>query len=312
MADLIRPDYLCERDRIAVIAPAFRADAGLLDNSLSVLKRWGLVPELGRSVRCFTSATADGVSEYSGSDRERADDLVWALGSDEFKAVLCVRGGYGSLHLLDLLPDGIFGRNPKWLIGFSDITTLHAASVSEGVMSIHGNMCVNIGRTGGLDDSSLALRDMLFGRAPGYDIQSRPFSVPGVAEGILVGGNLITLSALLGTKTDFLRHRDAILFVEEVGESFHAIDRLVNVLLRSSGFENVRGLVFGEFTDCMRDLPYDSVEEMIYPYVKDLGIPVCFGFPAGHGTRNVPFIEGAHVLFEVYADSRVELKYKNI
>ena len=185
------------------------------------------------------------------------------------------------------------------MVGYSDITILHAMSIRSGVMSVHGDMCSAIAATRGECWPETMLREVLAGKPVSYDIPPHPLNVYGSTEGVMVGGNLATMVSLSGTEYDFLRGRDLILFIEDVGESMHSIDRMFNMLMLQKGFANVRAIVFGEFTGCRRDLPYESVEHMLSEYTSRLGIPVCYGFPSGHGEVNLPFVEGRQVRLEV-------------
>lgn len=282
----LRPEYLSKGDRIAIVAPSYSHPEGTVERACRFIRECGYIPVPGPN----SGKTGSGIPDYAGSAEERAAELREVLESPEYGAILCTRGGYGAIHLLNLLPAESFRRNPKWLIGFSDITTLHSASLAAGVMSIHGKMCKNIG-----DDEF----DILEGRLPRYEIPHNEFNVEGRTQGTLMGGNMISMAALTGGRYDFLLHEGIILFVEEVGEGFHAIDRLMNMLLNNVNFRNVKGLVFGEFTDCPADLPFSCVEQMLDRYTKNLGIPVCYGFPSGHGEINLPFIEGAEVSLKV-------------
>lgn len=293
------PGFLKTGDKVSVVAPAFCMSEKTLLSACELLESWGLVPQYSDLVLESCKKFSSGIERYAGSDRERASDLASAFLSDS-KAIICTRGGYGALHLSGLLDKGLFSSHPKWLLGFSDITTLHAMSLSEGVCSLHGPMCA------GLNDE---VRDVLFGKLPENNTFRNDYYVPGKVKGILAGGNMITLAALLGTSWDILDHDDVILFIEEVGESFHAIDRLMRVIVSSPKFCNVRGIVFGEFSDCIRDLEFVAAEEMLYEFVKTLGIPVAFGFPAGHGAVNRPFVEGAEVSLSVGSDGNSEIIY---
>ena len=293
------PGFLNKGDTVSIVAPAFCMSEKTLLSACKLLEGWGLVPEYSDLVLESCKNFSSDIERYAGSDRERASDLTSAYLSDS-KAILCMRGGYGALRLSGLLDKGLFSSHPKWLLGFSDITTLHAMSLSEGVCSLHGPMCA------GLNDE---VRDILFGKLPKCETFNSGHYVQGMVNGTLAGGNMITLAALLGTRWDILDHDEVILFIEEVGESFHAIDRLIRVIVSSPKFCNVRGIVFGEFTDCIRDLEFDSAEEMLYEFVKSLGIPVAFGFPAGHGAVNRPFVEGAEVSLSVGSDGNSEISY---
>lgn len=300
--DPIRPDSLKPGDKVAIVSPSYWMPDTTLQRALNVLRSWGLEPVLGPNVGKMDDgpSPSDSASHYAGTLGERVSDLKWALESDDVKAVICTRGGYGAVHMLGQLPASTFRKNPKWLVGCSDITTFHAASVAAGVQSIHGPMCSAFARGEEPDSSCLVLRDLLMGKPCDYMVEPHPGNVHGSAEGLLVGGNFITFEALFGTEWDFLNAGDdLILFIEEVGETMHAIDRLFNVLVHQKGFSNVRGIVFGDFTECPTDLPYADMEDLLSRYVADLGIPVCFGFQGGHGKVNLPLVEGSRVKLEV-------------
>ena len=300
MQRLVRPAFLEKGDRIAIISPSYRMDPSSLEAALDTVRDWGYEPVAAPYLNA-------GKGTYAGDADVRASDLIWALKERKSKAIICSRGGYGAIHLLGRVPLDLFRTNPKWLVGYSDITTLHAMSVASGVESVHGMMLSSVEEDTG-SVSSDALLSLLSGFVPSYRLPAYKFNVTGSVKGRMVGGNFITMNALLGTEYDFLGcGQDVILFVEEVEESMHAIDRLFNVLMLRKNYNRVKGIVFGQFTDCAADLPYDSVEQMLSGYLSASGIPVAFGFPAGHGHPNLPFIEGAAVELTVDASgSRIE------
>ena len=202
--------------------------------------------------------------------------------------------------MVDLIDLKLVTDNPKWLIGFSDITTLHAMETKAGVMSIHGTMSSFIGKTRGKDDNSTLLRDLLKGTVPTYKVPKHKFNQKGKAEGILVGGNMATFVPLVGASDiDVFSGDGIILFMEEVGESLHNIDRMFNALELHGVMENVKGIILGEFVDSGTDLNYETTEEMLSKYLKKYNIPVLCGFPAGHDDVNVPIIMGAKVKMDV-------------
>ena len=299
-AGLIRPESIRPGDKVAIVSPSYWMPDSTLQRALDVIRGWGFEPVLGPNVGRMDGAPCDTVAHYAGTLDERVSDLRWALESDDVKAIVCTRGGYGAVHMLGKLPPSVFLKHPKWLVGCSDITTLHAASVAAGVQSIHGPMCSAFARGEEPDSSCLVLRDVLMGKECDYSVEPHAGNVQGSAQGILVGGNFITFEALFGTEWDFLESGDElILFIEEVGENMHAIDRLFNVLIHQRGFRNVKGIVFGDFTECATDLPFMDIEDMLSQYVRNLGIPVCFGFPGGHGKVNMPLVEGSFVRLDV-------------
>lgn len=238
--------------------------------------------------------------KYAGTAQERADDFIEALKDTSIKAILSNRGGYGTIQLVDLIDLKLVTDNPKWLIGFSDITTLHAMETKAGVMSIHGTMSSFIVKTRGKDDNSTLLRDLLKGTVPTYKVPKHKFNQKGKAEGILVGGNMATFVPLVGASDiDVFSSDGIILFMEEVGESLHNIDRMFNALELHGVMENVKGVILGEFEDSGTDLNYETTEEMLSKYLKKYNIPVLCGFPAGHGDVNVPIVMGAKVKMDV-------------
>lgn len=291
----IRPPFLRKGDKVAVISPSY-APSSEKDTTVAaacrLMTQWGLTPVLGAHVYHPDSLQQDlGIKGLPLS--ERLTDLRWALRDTSIKAIIPSRGGYGAIQLVDSLDLADFRAHPKWLTGYSDITNLHLASLAAGVMSIHGNMCIDFWKRGADNPGNRTLCQLLFGTLPSYSLPPDSRNVCGKAKGLLVGGNMITLEALMGTAWDFPRDESVILFLEEIDETMHAVDRLMNMLLKQGRLANVSGIVFGGFTSCKSDLKFSSIEAMLRPYVQDLGIPVCFGFPAGHVEISLPLIEGA-------------------
>lgn len=299
------PDFLKKGDKVALLSPSSYVPLEEVEDAARVLKKWGLEPVIGASV-----GRKAGLND-AGTLQERLDDLHRALADPEVKAILCNRGGYSTIHMLSRLDPAELSAHPKWLIGFSDITTLHGMEVSAGVMSIHGTMSRFIGKSKGKDISSTALRDLLFGTVPRYELPAHPCNIPGKASGTLVGGNLCTLYPLQGTAVDFTDHPEGfILFLEEVEESYHNLDRILNKLILGGMMEHCKGVILGYFTDCPADRDFESVEQMFRPYFEPYGIPLLCGFPAGHDSPNLPLIMGAPVTMEVTetgADVRFDL-----
>ena len=299
---VIQPPFLERGDRVAIVAPSYRLDDSLLTRACEELRSAGLVPVLGEHVSDAWPQGPDSTFFYAGTPSQRASDLGMALRDTSIKAIICARGGYGAIRTLQLMNLSDFRSHPKWIVGYSDVTALHLASLKAGVMSLHGNMGGEIGRVGLGEKGNAAMLEVLMGKMPRYCFPSSEFNVQGRAEGILLGGNMITLVSLLGTAYDSLGDRDCILFLEEVEESMHAIDRLLCMLQMQGKLSNVKGLVFGEFSDCSAELPFGSVEQMLSDYTMNLGIPVCYGFPGGHGELNMPLVEGAATVLDVTMD----------
>ena len=292
---MIQPPFLQKGDKIALISPSYHTPMENVDTAAMILREWGFEPVVGPNVG------KEYRGKYAGTPQERLSDLEWALRDPGIKAILCNRGGYGTIHLTTLLPQSLIAANPKWIIGFSDITTLHGIAARAGVMSIHATMCSLMAKSQGLGPTNTLLRDILLGTVPVYEAPAHPQSIPGHAAGTLAGGNLCTFTPLLGTDADATLGHDIILFIEEVEEDMSHIDRLINTLLLGGVFDRCAGVILGEFTDCKANLDYSSVEEMVCSYLKDRSIPVLCGFPAGHGDVNLPLLMGAPVTLDVTA-----------
>ena len=294
LAECTAPAFLKKGDKVALLSPSYSTPDSNIQNTAAVLKEWGFEPVIGKNVGKLDAG------KYAGTAQERADDFTAALKDTSIKAILSNRGGYGTIQLVDLIDLKLVTDNPKWLIGFSDITTLHAMETKAGVMSIHGTMSSFIGKTRGKDDNSTLLRDLLKGTVPTYKVPKHKFNQKGKAEGILVGGNMATFVPLVGASDiDVFSGDGIILFMEEVGESLHNIDRMFNALELHGVMENVKGVVLGEFVDSGTDLNYETTEEMLSKYLKKYNIPVLCGFPAGHDDVNVPIVMGAKVKMDV-------------
>jgi len=299
-ASCIRPAFLKQGDSVEVIATSYQPTDSSIARSCRVLKSWGLVPVVSESIKTNPIPDVkDTVRYYSGNAIQRAACLKQALEDDSIKAIVCARGGYGAIQMLNLIPEETFTSHPKWIVGYSDVTTIHCAAFEYGIMSIHGEMCNSFGTQKGPDEAAIKLRELLFGDVPVYEIPSHPCNSYGHAEGVFVGGNMITMAALAGTRFDPTSKEGIILFIEEIDESMHAIDRLFNMLLLQNKIPNLKGIVFGDFYECDRDLPFATVEEMLHQYTLKFGIPVCYGFPAGHGKVNMPLVEGSKVILDV-------------
>ncbi|MBR5033966.1 MAG: LD-carboxypeptidase [Bacteroidales bacterium] len=290
------PAYLQKGDKIAIIAPAYTTPFENVLGAAEVIRSWGYEPIIGSKVQKLYAG------KYAGTDKERASDLRWALENPEIKAIICTRGGYGTIRLIDLFQPEEFAANPKWLVGYSDITTLIEMENCAGVAAIHGTMGNTIAK-GGEDATCQTLKSLLEGSIPEYLLPSHPQNRLGKATGILVGGNICTFAANLDTWADATARDGIILFIEEVEESMHHIDRLFNMLLMRGLLQRCRGIIFGEFTDCGSEFDFGSMEAMLNTYLEGYDIPVLCGFPAGHDKVNMPMVMGVPVSIDVRSDS---------
>ena len=290
-----RPPYLKAGDKIALISPSYFTPMENVEKTADVLRSWGFEPVIGPNV----GKVVDG--RYAGTIAERVSDLRWALNDPEIKAIICNRGGYGTIQLIDQLSLKELAANPKWLVGFSDISTLHGLLTRAGVMSIHGTMSSFLAK-GGEDMTSTLMRDLLLGRVPRYELPAHEQNITGRAHGVLVGGNICTFVPNLNTQADATAGRDLILFIEEVEESMHNIDRQFNILRMNGVLSRCKGIILGEFTECGSEFTYGSVEAMLRSYLKEYNIPLLCGFPGGHGDINLPLVMDAPITIDVRND----------
>lgn len=281
---LLRPGDGC-----SVIAPAAQlrgADAGLLDEAVALLESWGL--------RVAVRAERSHHFYLAGPDEARAAHLAAALADPDSRAIFCTRGGYGSPRLL-AGPDPGLAPEPKLLVGYSDITALHlaAARLWPRVRPVHGpNLATRelLGSGPARERNRLSLYRALFDPAYAVD-EAVEFLMPGRAEGPLVGGCLSLVASMLGTPFA-LRTRDAVLFLEDVGEAPYRIDRMLTQLRLAGVFDGVRGVVFGTMHGC--EDAYNDVRDVIRDVLGGFAFPVAFGLPSGHGPVNLALPLGAH------------------
>lgn len=294
-ATTIYPPSLKPGDKIAILAPAGPVDSALVDSAADVIRQAGYEPVI--------YPTAYGKFGYfSAPHRQRLADLRDALTDTSIHAILCARGGYGAAILLDSLARLPLADNPKWLIGFSDISALHALLASRGIASIHASMAKQLAK--GLNDSiNAALLAILAGDMPSYTFPTDSLSRPGRAEGPMLGGNLAVIQALIDTPYDIIQP-GSILFIEDVAEPIYKVQRIMYQLRMAGVFDKINGLVVGQFTDYKPDSAYTRMEDMIVDAVADYpGLPVAFNAPVGHVDENVPFVESARAVLEICPDS---------
>lgn len=292
-----RPESLKPGDKVALISPSYFSKMENVEKAAEVLRSLGYEPVIGPNV----GKIVDG--QYAGTVAERAHDLRWALQDPSIKAIICNRGGYGSIQLIDQFLPYEFRNSPKWLVGYSDITTIHGLLNRAGVMSIHGTMGSSLGN-GAADATSSLMLEMLSGTIPEYSMPAHPQNITGKATGILVGGNICTFVPNLRTNADATAGKDLILFIEEVEESMHNIDRQMRILQMSGVLDRCKGVILGEFTACGKEFVDEcgqtmSVEAMIHKILEPYNIPVLCGFPAGHGSVNLPLVLGSPVTIDV-------------
>ena len=268
------PERLNKGDKLALISTARKITFHELNPSIEIIKSWGLKVVLGKNL--FNQE-----NQFSGTIQQRKDDLQEALDNEEIKAILCVRGGYGTIQIIDKIDFSNFQNQPKWIMGYSDITVLHSHLNVLGVASIHSTMPINF--TSNTKYSLLSLKNILFKFNNRIQYKSGKYNRHGFVEGELVGGNLSIIYSLLSSVSD-LETKNKILIIEDVDEYFYHIDRMMLALKRAGKFKNIKALIVGGFTE-IRDNEISfgkKVQQIILDHIKGYRIPVCFDFPFGH------------------------------
>jgi len=278
-------------DLIALVAPAKAIEKSYIDYATALLESRGYRVQLG--AHCL------GAHHYfSGTDVERASDLQQALDNPEVRAIICARGGYGCVRILDHLQWAGFMRDPKWLVGFSDVTVLHQHIGKMDLPSIHATMPLNFQEN--TSEAIDSLFDALEGRQLHYEIAAHSNNKSGVATGKLVGGNLSILYSLLGTD-DCIDYTDCILFIEDLAEQLYHIDRMFYAFAKAGILDKIKGLIVGGMTD-LKDtaVPFgQDIYTLILSHFTYRNIPIAFDFPAGHINDNRALIIGAEATIEV-------------
>jgi muramoyltetrapeptide carboxypeptidase len=280
----IQPPYLKKGDKIAITCPAKKLPNPMTD-AISLLQSWGLEVVLGETVDAS-------YHQFAGDDDLRAKDLQRFIDDDSVKAIIAARGGYGTIRMIDKVDFSHFAKKPKWVVGFSDITVLHAHLFNNfNAQSIHGQMPVNIPDASA--KSLETLRKALFGEELHYHFDSHHLNRSGKGQGVLIGGNLSLLLAVNNSVSD-MDYAGKILFIEDVGEYLYAIDRMMRTLKRAGKLKNLAGLIVGGFTEVKdNDIPFgQTVAEIVMAVVSEYDYPVCFDFPAGHIPDNCSLILG--------------------
>lgn len=299
---MITPPYLKKGDKVAITCPAKKLPHGITD-AVNLLQSWGLEVVLGETV--FAS-----YHQFAGDDKLRTNDFQKFIDDDSIKAVFAARGGYGTIRIIDNIDFSPLIKNPKWIIGFSDITVLHChIQANFQISTIHGQMPITI--PDGTKPSIESLRKALFGQRFGYNLSTCSHNIPGEATGILAGGNLTLMVMMAGSVSD-IDYTGKILFLEDVGEYLYSIDRMLWNLKRSGKLAAIKGLIIGGFTDLKdNDIPFgNTIEEIIAKHVEEYNYPVCFDFPAGHINDNHSLMLGKNVNLKV-SIHEVTLSYLN-
>ena len=297
------PAYLKKGDKIAILCPASYINKDVdLSPAYDILRSWGLQPVIYDSVSAQHH-------QFAGTDELRAADLQHAIDDPEIKAIIAGRGGYGCVRILDKVNFNNFKKSPKWLVGFSDITALHAHIYSSyQIPTIHGQMVKSF--LDASEESLLTLKNALFGNSIDLTYEQSIYNNrSGECKGILVGGNLSILHSVIASPSDF-DYDGKILFIEDVSESHYNIDRMLWTLKRAGKLNNLKGLIVGGFTELNDSNPPfgQRFEDIIMDKVNEYDYPVAFHYPAGHIDDNRALVFGKKVQLSI-ANNQVTLTY---
>ncbi|MDE7407439.1 MAG: LD-carboxypeptidase [Muribaculaceae bacterium] len=297
----VTPPPLTTGDTVAIVSPASVVDPTLVTGAAEALCKRGFNVLIGKHA-LGESGT------YSGSRAERAADMNDALTNGDVRAILCSRGGYGAVQILDDVALQVDASNPKWLVGFSDISALHALWHHRGIASVHGSMARHLAMYAPDDAPNAALMHIL-GTSVGYDMtwDTDNRNRYGYCRGQLVGGNVAVLADLLATPYNLLQP-GAILFIEDVSEPVYKVERIMWQLRLADILPRLGGLIVGQFTDCRANANHATMEDMIAEMTSPYSYPVAFGCPIGHFDGNMPLLESVEVTLAVETD-RTQLRY---
>ena len=301
MKEIIFPQSLKKGDKIALISPAGAVEESQLEKGIKLIETNGYEPVLGKHL--YTKYSNG--YHYAGTEKERISEMNWAFNNEEIGAIWASRGGYGCQHLLRHVQLSKFKKKPKWYIGYSDNTVVQSFLLKNNFASIHGQT-IKTSSFGVTDESYDLIFDILKGKKPTYSIAQNELNKVGTAAGTLVGGNLALIYALLGTTYSF-NFKDKILFIEDIGENFYALDRMLISLDLAGVFRNIKGLIIGGMTNMGDEKDNKSYEEsfdqfaykIISERVSKYDFPVAFGFPNGHIQDNRPLMIGTNITMNV-------------
>jgi muramoyltetrapeptide carboxypeptidase len=298
------PPFLKPGDTIGITCPAGDITAKEIEQAVQLIESWGFRIKVGDTV-----GKKDFI--FGGTDAERTADLQQMLRDPGLSAILCARGGYGTVHIIDSLDFSPLTQHPKWIIGFSDITVLLChLHTNFNMASLHSKMCNSFPDDWTKAepvqaDSILSIRQALTGGKMEYNIAPNPQNRAGYAEAPLVGGNLKTIESLAGTRSD-IDTAGKILFVEDTGEYLYSIDRMFWHLQRTGKLDRLAGLLVGGFKVKPDDPGEEyghTVYEIVAERIKPYSFPVCFDFPVGHQKNNFALRYGMRHVLEVKPDS---------
>lgn len=298
---MIIPPYLKNGDKVAIVSTARKVSEDEMKPAVELLNSWGLKTVYGKNL-------FHALNQFAGTDEDRTQDFQSALDDTSIKAILFARGGYGTVRIIDKINWNGFKKNPKWLMGFSDVTVTHChVHAHMGIETLHSPMAFNLPKS--TNAVKKKMKEVIFGEQLQYEIEENIYSDinrNGECTGELVGGNLSILYSLLGSNSS-IDTSGKILFLEDLDEYLYHIDRMMYALKRAGKLYKLAGLIVGGMND-MKDNKVrfnKTAEEIISEAVAEYSYPVLFGFPAGHVRNNSPLILGRSVQLIVSSDSKV-------
>lgn len=285
------PNKIKVGDKIGLISTARKITMTEIQPAIDILKSWGLKIIL-------TDSLFYEDHQFSGTIPQRTTALQLMIDDPSINAILCARGGYGTVQIIDSVNFSNLRKNPKWLIGYSDVTVLHSHLNKYGISSLHATMPINFKNNS--KDTLLSLKNILFEKKNFINCSTNSLNRLGRVQAEIVGGNLSIIYSLIGSESD-LNTDGKILFIEDIDEYLYHLDRMIINLKRNNKFKHLKGMIVGGMTD-MKDnnIPYGkSAYEIIFSHVKEHNFPICFGFPSGHLTDNRSIILGINSLLNI-------------
>ena len=291
---MIIPEKLKIGDKIGIVSTARKITLEELNPAIKLLENWGFEVVFGANL-------FEENNQFSATIKQRTADLQNMIDNDAIKAILCARGGYGTVQIIDNINFYSFKTNPKWIIGYSDVTVLHSHLNTLGIASLHATMPINFANNS--NNSLQSLKNSLLGKSNRIECKSHVFNRLGKVDAEIVGGNLSILYSLLGSKSD-IEPAGKILFIEDLDEYLYHIDRMMMNLKRNGKLAKLKGLIVGGMNDMNdNEIPFGkSVEEIILEQTKEYDYPICFGFSAGHINDNRCIKLGVQSILKITAN----------